>query len=196
MSDGKIKIGVLSLQGSVIEHVRAISRAGGTPIEVNSPQGLQDIDGLILPGGESTTIGKLLRLFNMEAPLKEKIAQGLPCFGTCAGLILLAKEIVGEEPYLGAMDITVRRNAYGRQIDSFAAKERIPEFSDKPMELVFIRAPWIERCFGKARVLKELNGHIVAARQENLLATSFHPELTNDLSVHEYFIEMAKRRRA
>ena len=187
----QIKIGVLSLQGSVVEHVRAVECAGGVAVEVNSPSALEEVDGLILPGGESTTLGKLLRFFGLFEPLKEKIKNGFPCFGTCAGLILLAKEIVGEEPHLGVMDICVRRNAYGRQIDSFATSAKIEEFSDKEMELVFIRAPWIERTFGSARVLKELDGHIVAARQDNMLVTSFHPELTDDTSVHEYFIRMA-----
>lgn len=187
----QIKIGVLSLQGSVVEHVRAVEKAGAVAVEVNSPALLDTVDGLILPGGESTTLGKLLRFFGLFEPLKEKINSGFPCFGTCAGLILLAKEIVGEEPHLGVMDICVRRNAYGRQIDSFAARAKIEEFSEKELELVFIRAPWIERVFGSARILKELDGHIVAARQENMLVTSFHPELTDDLSVHEYFIRMA-----
>ena len=182
---------MLSLQGSVIEHVRAVRRAGGEAVEINSPHLLDRVDGIILPGGESTTLGKLLHFFGLFDPLKEKIAGGFPCFGTCAGLILLAKEIVGEEPHLGLMDIAVRRNAYGRQIDSFAARERVPEFSDKPLDLVFIRAPWIERVYGSARALKELNGHIVAARQGNMLVTSFHPELTQDPSVHAYFLRMA-----
>lgn len=189
--DRKIRIGVLSLQGSVVEHVRAVEKAGGVAVEVNSPHLLETVDGLILPGGESTTLGKLLRFFKLFEPLREKIENGFPCFGTCAGLILLAKEIVGEEPHLGLMDICVRRNAYGRQIDSFAARAKIEEFSEREMELVFIRAPWIERTFGAARVLKELDGHAIAARQENMLVTSFHPELTDDTSVHEYFIRMA-----
>ena len=186
----KLKIGVLSLQGSVIEHLGAVRRAGGEAVEVNAPPLLDAVDGLILPGGESTTLGKLLRFFGLHEPLKEKLAGGFPCFGTCAGLILLAKEIVGEAPHLGVMDITVRRNAYGRQIDSFAVRERIPAFSDAPLDLTFIRAPWIERVYGEAKVLKELNGKIVAARQGNMLVTSFHPELTKEAAVHAYFLRM------
>lgn len=180
------------MQGSVAEHVRAVKRAGCEAIEVNRPEQLEQIDGLILPGGESTTIGKLLHLFRIFEPLQDKLKSGLPCFGTCAGLILLAKEVVGEEPHLSVLDVTVRRNAYGRQIDSFAAKEIIPAFCDKPIEMVFIRAPWIEKAFGEAQVLKEYGGHIVAVRQNNLLATTFHPELTSDGAVHRYFADMAR----
>lgn len=176
----------------MVEHERAVRRAGGEPILVGTAAGLDRIDGLILPGGESTTIGKLLRLFDMDAPLKEKLLRGLPCFGTCAGLILLAKEIEGEQPHLGVMDIAVRRNAYGRQIDSFSAHATVKEFSPDPMELVFIRAPWIERVFGAAKALCSLDGHVVAARQNDMLVTSFHPELTADLRVHRYFLDMVR----
>lgn len=190
VKEQKLKIGVLSLQGSVIEHVKAVRRAGGEAVEINSPHLLDSIDGIILPGGESTTLGKLLKFFGLFEPLREKIRGGFPCFGTCAGLILLAKEIVGEEAHLGLMDIAVRRNAYGRQIDSFSARETIPEFSDKPLDLTFIRAPWIERVYGSARVLKELDGKTVAARQGNMLVTSFHPELTKETAVHAYFMRM------
>lgn len=187
-----ITIGILSLQGSVIEHEQALRRAGVKTLRVDSAEKLGKVDGLILPGGESTTLGKLLNLFGMTEPLKRRIAEGMPVFGTCAGLILLAKEIEGEQPHLAAMDIKVRRNAYGRQIDSFIAHAAIPEFSRKKLELVFIRAPWIEKVFGKAKVLAELDGHIVAARQDNMLAVSFHPELTSDPTVHKYFIDMVQ----
>ncbi len=185
-------VGILALQGSVIEHESMLRKIGVNTLRVLKPEHLEQIDGIILPGGESTTLGKLLKLFSIAEPLKAKIENGLPVFGTCAGLILLAKEIEGEEPHLGVMDIRVRRNAYGRQIDSFIAHEVIEEFSPLPLELVFVRAPAIEKTFGKAKVLKELNGRIIAARQENMLVTSFHPELTDDETVHRYFISMIK----
>lgn len=185
-------VGILALQGSVIEHESMLRKIGVNTLRVLKPEHLEQIDGIILPGGESTTLGKLLKLFSIAEPLKAKIENGLPVFGTCAGLILLAKEIEGEEPHLGVMDIRVRRNAYGRQIDSFIAHEVIEEFSPLPLELVFVRAPAIEKTFGKAKVLKELNGRIIAARQENMLVTSFHPELPDDETVHRYFISMIK----
>ncbi len=178
------------MQGSVIEHESMLAKIGAKTLRVLKPEHLEQIDGIILPGGESTTLGKLLKLFSIAEPLKAKIENGLPVFGTCAGLILLAKEIEGEQPHLGTMDIRVRRNAYGRQIDSFIAHEVIEEFSPLPLELVFVRAPAIEKTFGKAKVLKELNGRIIAARQENMLVTSFHPELTDDETVHRYFLKM------
>lgn len=178
------------MQGSVIEHESMLRKIGVNTLRVLKPEHLEQIDGIILPGGESTTLGKLLKLFSIAEPLKTKIENGLPVFGTCAGLILLAKEIEGEEPHLGVMDIRVRRNAYGRQIDSFIAHEVIEEFSPLPLELVFVRAPAIEKTFGKAKVLKELNGRIIAARQNNMLVTSFHPELTDDETVHRYFLNM------
>lgn len=183
-------VGILALQGSVIEHESMLRKIGVNTLRVLKPEHLEQIDGIILPGGESTTLGKLLNLFSLAEPLKAKIENGLPVFGTCAGLILLAKEIEGEEPHLGVMDIRVRRNAYGRQIDSFIAHEVIEEFSPLPLELVFVRAPAIEKTFGKAKVLKELNGRIIAARQNNMLVTSFHPELTDDETVHRYFLNM------
>lgn len=183
-------VGILALQGSVIEHESMLRKIGVNTLRVLKPEHLEQIDGIILPGGESTTLGKLLKLFSIAEPLKAKIENGLPVFGTCAGLILLAKEIEGEQPHLGTMDIKVRRNAYGRQIDSFIAHEVIEEFSTSPLELVFVRAPAIEKTFGKARVLKELDGRIIAARQENMLVTSFHPELTDDETVHRYFLKM------
>lgn len=180
------------MQGSVIEHEQMLQKLGVVSVRVLKKEQLSDIDGIILPGGESTTIGKLLDLFGIMEPLKSRIRDGMPVFGTCAGLILLAKEIEGEAPHIGAMDICVKRNAYGRQIDSFCAEATIPAFSPDPMELVFIRAPWIEKTFGKAQTLAEHNGHIIAARQDNMLVTSFHPELTDNTAVHGYFAEMCK----
>lgn len=188
-----ITIGILALQGSVIEHEQALQRIGVRTVRVLKKEQLDEVDGLILPGGESTTIGKLLDLFGIMEPLRARIRTGFPVFGTCAGLILLAKKIEGEDPHIGVMDICVRRNAYGRQIDSFSARATVREFSDRPMELVFIRAPWIESVFGDARVLATYDGHIIAARQQNMLVTSFHPELTENVAVHTYFANMVQK---
>ncbi len=187
------KIGVLSYQGSVEEHMKSLGRLDGVEaLEVKTLAALETVDALILPGGESTTIAKLLNIFCLAEPIKERIKNGMPVWGTCAGLILLAKSIVGEKAHLALMDITVRRNAYGRQLDSFRSDALIPAVSEKPVPLVFIRAPWIESVGNGVEVLCELNSHIVAARQDNMLVTSFHPELTDDLSFHKYFADMIK----
>lgn len=161
-------------------------------LEVRSSGALAALDGLILPGGESTTIARLMRLFGVLEPLRARIREGMPVWGTCAGMILLAREIEGEQAHLGVMDIAVRRNAYGRQIDSFAQKAMIPAFSAQPVPLVFIRAPWIERAGADVRILCTVDGHIVAAEERNMLATSFHPELTEERSVHAYFADKAR----
>ena len=185
------RIGVLSLQGSVAEHLAALARLRGVePVEVGTLAVLETVDGLIMPGGESTTISRLLNIFDLAKPLCARIESGMPVWGTCAGMILLAKEVVNQSPHLGLMDIAVRRNAYGRQLGSFRARVPIPEFSSQPIECVFIRAPWVERVWGGARSLAEENGHIFAARQNNMLVTSFHPELTDDLAVHSAFAAM------
>lgn len=194
MANRDVTIGVLSLQGSVAEHMQMLRQIEGvTPLEVKTLEALEQIDGLILPGGESTTISKLLRMFDLHMPIKERILAGMPVWGTCAGMILLAKEIVGETAHFGVMDITVRRNAYGTQLDSFTQKVVVPAFSDQPIPLTFIRAPWIERVNSDAvNVLCQLNGHIVAAQEGNLLATSYHPEITDDLTTHRYFAQLCK----
>lgn len=189
-----IRAGVLALQGSVIEHMcmlRAIDSV--ETVEVKSSIDLIGIDGIILPGGESTVMGKLMKDFGMFDALKSRIEDGMPVWGTCAGIILLAKDIVDEVPHLSVMEIKVRRNAFGRQIDSFRRNAVIPAISIEPIELVFIRAPWIEEAGDHVDTLLSFDGHIVAARQDNLLATSFHPELTKNLSVHKYFIDMIRR---
>ena len=139
-------------------------------------------------------ISKLLKEFELFEPLQKRIKNGLPAWGTCAGMILLAKEITGEPPHLAVMDIRVRRNAYGRQINSFSKKALIPKISTDPIEMVFIRAPWIEKIQGTAYALSTIDGHIVAAQQDNMLVTSFHPELTEDLSVHRYFVSMVRNK--
>lgn len=188
-----IKVGVLSLQGSVEEHVHMLSQIEKvTILDVKTKEALREVDGLILPGGESTTISKLLRIFDLLEPLRERILQGMPVWGTCAGMILMAKHIVGEQPHLGVMDITVRRNAYGTQLDSFTERKLIPEISSEKIPLVFVRAPWIETVGENVKVLFEMQNHIVAARQGDMLVTSFHPELTDNLAVHRYFIDMIK----
>lgn len=189
-----LKIGVLSYQGSVTEHVKMLNKTKGVlPVEVKTLDALNAVDGLILPGGESTTISKLMAHFGLLEPIRRRINAGMPVWGTCAGLILLAKTVVGEASHLGVMDIAVRRNAYGRQIDSFCEDARIDGLSSKPIPLVFIRAPWIESVYGNAEVLAQLNGHIIAARQGHMLATSFHPELTDCTAVHEYFVNTVRK---
>lgn len=186
------RIGVLSLQGSVAEHIKMLSRIQGiTPWEVRSREDMESISGIILPGGESTTIGKLLKEFDLADKMRERIMKGMPAWGTCAGMILLAREIEGENrTHLELMDISVKRNAYGSQLDSFCQSCRIPEVSGVDIPLVFIRAPWVEKTWGNARVLARINERAVAVRQDNMLATSFHPELTDDLSFHNYFAAM------
>ena len=149
-------------------------------------------DGLILPGGESTAQARLLRDFGLLDALAQQIRAGLPVWGTCAGLILLAGDIVGEQPHLGLMAVTVRRNAYGRQLDSFRRQICLPAVSAQPVDLVFIRAPWIEQVQAPAEILATVDGHIVAARQGWMLGTSFHPELTGDPAFHRYFAGMVR----
>lgn len=185
------RIGVLSLQGSVQEHLTALEQLEGVEaFPVKTRASLEQAEGMILPGGESTTLRKLLREFDLEEPLRRRILSGMPVWGTCAGMILLAREVEGGEKCLDLMDITVRRNAYGRQSESFSATASIPEVSDEPIPLVFIRAPWVERVWGDAHVLCNLDGHIAAVREKNMLATSFHPELTHSYAFHRYFVNM------
>lgn len=184
-----MKIGVLALQGSFEEHIKAISSIGYQSLEVKYIHHLDEIDALIIPGGESTTIGKLLKITGLMNPLKEKIILGLPVWGTCAGLILLAKEIEDEKnSYLGLMNIKVKRNAFGRQLDSFETYEKIKGL-DEPIELVFIRAPYISKYDENVEVLCTIDDKVVAARERNILVTSFHPELTDNTSFLNYFIK-------
>lgn len=177
------------MQGAFREHIAMLRRLPGvTPFTVRREEELRQCDGLIIPGGESTTMGKLLNDFHLMEPLKKKIEEGLPVWGTCAGLILLAKTIDGQdERYLQTMDIQVKRNAYGRQIDSFSETVDIP-FLGGAHPLVFIRAPYIESVGPGVTVLITLHGHIVAAEERNMLATSFHPELRDDPAFHQYFV--------
>lgn len=184
-----LTIGVLALQGAVQEHLDCLNSLPDTKgIAVKKTAELNTIDALILPGGESTTMGKLLHEFNLTPNLMEKIRSGLPVWGTCAGMILLAKNIVDEPNcYLGLMDITVRRNAYGSQLDSFSTTALIPEVSRTPLPLVFIRAPYVETVGSDVKVLSTVADKIVAVEQHNMLATAFHPELTGNLEFHKYF---------
>jgi 5'-phosphate synthase pdxT subunit len=186
-----MKIGVLALQGGVIEHINHLKSLGCDAIEIKNISDLENINGLIIPGGESTVIGKLLKETNLLIPLREKILKGLPVWGTCAGMILLAKEIENDKnTYLSVMGIKVKRNAYGNQIDSFETESTIKEISKNPIPLVFIRAPYINSCADTVKVICEINGNIVAARENYILATSFHPELTKNLEFHKYFLSM------
>ncbi|WP_138900435.1 pyridoxal 5'-phosphate synthase glutaminase subunit PdxT [Streptomyces albidochromogenes] len=188
-------IGVLALQGDVREHLVALAVADATARPVRRPEELAEIDGLVIPGGESTTMSKLAALFGMREPLRERIADGMPVYGTCAGLIMLADKILdprsGQETF-GGIDMIVRRNAFGRQNESFEAQVEIAGIEDGPVEGVFIRAPWVESVGARTEVLAEHDGHIVAVRQGNALATSFHPELTGDHRVHRLFTEMVR----
>lgn len=186
-----IKVGVLDLQGSVVEHVKILEKIDNIePIRVKYKEDLDNIQGIILPGGESTTLGKLLKDFNIYDTLKEKIEKGLPVWGTCAGMILLAKDIQGQkESYFKVIDIKVKRNAYGSQLNSFSIEEMLEDIDKEPIELVFIRAPYITTVGSNVTILKRVRKNIVAAKEKNVLVTSFHPELTEDTRFHKYFID-------
>ena len=188
-----MKIAVLALQGAFIEHEQMLSRIGVSSFEIRQKRDLdRSFDGLIIPGGESTVQGKLMRELGLFNPLKERIEAGLPVFGTCAGLLLLAKKIENDDRvHFGTMDIAAVRNAYGRQLGSFYTEAEFKGIGNIPM--TFIRAPYIEDVFGEAESLATVNCHIVAARQNNQLVTAFHPELNSDLSVHQYFINMVEK---
>ena len=189
-----MKIGILGFQGAFLEHEQHIRKLGQEAVDVRYVEQLEGLNGLILPGGESTTIGKLLIRTGMMEPLRKKIGAGFPVWGTCAGMILLAKELVNDSvTHLAVMDIAVRRNAYGTQINSFDTQVVIPGLSENPIPLVFIRAPYIEKVGEGVNVMCLLDGNIVAARQQNMLVTSFHPELTEDSSFHRYFVNMCQK---
>ncbi|MCX4849197.1 pyridoxal 5'-phosphate synthase glutaminase subunit PdxT [Streptomyces sp. NBC_00893] len=194
MSDTPV-IGVLALQGDVREHLIALASADALARPVRRPEELAEVDGLVVPGGESTTMSKLASLFGMLEPLRERVRDGMPVYGTCAGMILLADKILdprsGQET-IGGIDMIVRRNAFGRQNESFEAAVEVAGIEDGPVEGVFIRAPWVESVGAQAKVVAEHGGHIVAVRQGNALATSFHPELTGDHRVHALFVDMVR----
>lgn len=181
------------MQGAFREHCRVLREAGAEPVEVRKPEHLEGLSGLIVPGGESTAIGKLLGDFGLMDPIRELGRQGMPIFGTCAGMILLAKDIVdSEQPRLGLMDISAKRNAYGRQVDSFEIDLDVPEIGPDPIRAVFIRAPYVERAGEAVQVLAKYQDKIILARQGNLLAAAFHPELTDDIRLHRYFLQLCR----
>jgi 5'-phosphate synthase pdxT subunit len=206
-------IGVLALQGDVREHLRAIASAGAEAVLVRRPVELERCDGIILPGGESTAIAKLAATFDLLEPLREAVRAGLPAFGSCAGMILLADRILdgaAGQQIIGGIDITVRRNAFGRQVDSFEGEVDFAGIDGGPIEAVFIRAPWVESAGERVEVLARLGsavhslttgegpgedaGRIVAVRQGSLLATAFHPEVTGDARVHQLFVDLVRAR--
>ncbi|WIY75116.1 pyridoxal 5'-phosphate synthase glutaminase subunit PdxT [Streptomyces anulatus] len=194
MSDTPL-IGVLALQGDVREHLIALASADALARPVRRPEELAEADGLVIPGGESTTMSKLAVLFGMMDPLRERVRAGMPVYGTCAGMILLAEKILdprsGQET-VGGIDMIVRRNAFGRQNESFEAAVEVGGVEGGPVDGVFIRAPWVESVGAETEVIAEHGGHIVAVRQKNALATSFHPELTGDHRVHALFVDMVR----
>jgi 5'-phosphate synthase pdxT subunit len=209
VSNPLVRIGVLAVQGDVREHIHALAALDVEATGVRRPSELDNVDALVLPGGESTTIDKLVRAFDLQEPLRKRIAEGMPAFGACAGMILLADRIADARPdqeTLGGLDITVRRNAFGRQVDSFEADLHIPRIAEATtapagqpatFRAVFIRAPWVEDMGGSVEVLATVEtgpaaGRVVAIRQGNLLATSFHPEVTGDHRIHEYFTQMVR----
>jgi 5'-phosphate synthase pdxT subunit len=198
-------IGVLALQGDVAEHLRALADCGAEPRAVRRPEELAALDGIVLPGGESTTIDKLARAFGVRDPLRDRLRDGLPAFGSCAGMILLADRIEDGRPdqeTLGGIDMTVRRNAFGRQLDSFETDLDFAGLDEAPVHAVFIRAPWVEQVGAGVEVLASVPtdrvpgaaaGRIVAVRQGALMATSFHPEMTGERRVHGLFVQMVRR---
>ncbi|MGI8720991.1 MAG: pyridoxal 5'-phosphate synthase glutaminase subunit PdxT [Geodermatophilaceae bacterium] len=193
-------IGVLALQGDVHEHLRRIEICGASAVPIRREPELATVDGLILPGGESTTIAKLLKRFELMGPLRERIRAGLPVYGSCAGMILLADRIqnaASDQDTIGGMDITVRRNAFGRQVESFENRVPMPAIGLAPFWAAFIRAPWVEQAGPGVEVLGRVSGgpadgRVVAVRQGALLATSFHPELTDDGRIHAFFVDMVR----
>jgi 5'-phosphate synthase pdxT subunit len=192
-------VGVLALQGDVAEHLRALEQAGARPLAVRSPAALDEATGLIIPGGESTTIWKLAEIFGLAGPLRKRVAAGMPVFGSCAGMIMLAGRLAdpasGQET-LGAIDMTVRRNAFGRQVDSFESDITLRGVPGPEFRAVFIRAPWVEQTGAGVEIIgtEARTGRIVAVRQGPALATAFHPELTPDLRIHKLFVDMVKER--
>jgi 5'-phosphate synthase pdxT subunit len=196
-----LRVGVLALQGDFREHINALSHCDVQALEIRRVSELDSIDALVIPGGESTTIASLAKTFGLFGPIKKRISESMPTFGSCAGMIMLAEHIVaakeGQETF-GGIDITVRRNAFGRQVDSFESDISAPAISNSPIRAIFIRAPWVEKVGDKVEVLASIEGsdnatHAVAVRQGHLLATAFHPEITDDYSVHRYFLEKVCR---
>ncbi|GBC92035.1 Pyridoxal 5'-phosphate synthase subunit PdxT [bacterium HR15] len=188
-------VGILALQGDFEKHAAMLERIGTPYREVRKVADLASVDALIIPGGESTTIGRLMARYGLDVAIRERAQQGMPIYGTCAGMILLAKEIAGSsQERLGLMDIAVIRNAFGSQIESFEADLPFKPFADRPVRAVFIRAPIVSRVGVEVEILSEFNGKVVAVQQGKLLATAFHPELTDDERVHRYFLSLIEQR--
>ncbi|HEX3672334.1 MAG TPA: pyridoxal 5'-phosphate synthase glutaminase subunit PdxT [Candidatus Cybelea sp.] len=188
------RVGVLALQGDVVEHAAALERAGARAAAVKSLSDLGGVDALVIPGGESTTVMKLLERADLVRPIAERVQSGMPLWGTCMGMIVAAREVADlDQPTLNLVDITVRRNAFGRQNDSAEIDLSIPALGDEPFHAIFIRAPWIERCGPGVELLAQRDGRGVMVRERNVLATSFHPELGGDPRIHRYFLEMVTR---
>ena len=192
-----MRIGVLALQGAFREHQRLLAACGVEAVQIRKPEELAQIDGLIIPGGESTTIGKLMVQFGLDKAIQAAAGQGMPVFGTCAGMIMMAKGVKGRPQFsLGLLDVDVERNGFGRQVDSFEADLEIPALGEKPYHAVFIRAPFVAGAEADVEILAEYAGRIVMVRQGNFLGTAFHPELTDDLRIHQYFKQMIEKARA
>ena len=192
---GAPRVGVLAYQGDVREHLAALEAAGAVAVEVRSLAGLDAVDGLVIPGGESTVIGKLAARYGLLEPLRERAAAGLPVLGTCAGMILLAREVEGPpQDLLGVLDVRVRRNAFGRQVASFEAEVDVKGVDGGPVSGAFIRAPWVAEAAPEVEVLAEVDGKVVAVRQGNLLATAFHPELTGEVRLHRWLVDLVAER--
>jgi 5'-phosphate synthase pdxT subunit len=185
-----MKAGVLALQGDFREHAKVLADLGATPVEVRTSEEIASVECLIIPGGESTTMGRLARAHDLVEPIRRRAAEGMPVFGTCAGMIVMAERVEGGEPLLSLVDITIRRNAYGRQVDSFEADVDV-EGVEEPVRAVFIRAPAVEQVGPEVRVLAEYAGRPVVAEQGNLLVAAFHPELVGETRLHEYFLKKA-----
>ena len=195
-----VTIGVLAVQGDVREHLHVLESVGARAATVRRPAEVEAVDGLVIPGGESTTMDKLVRAFELQEPIRTRLTSGMPAYGSCAGMIMLADRIADGRPdqqTLGGIDVTVRRNAFGRQVDSFEEDLHIPAIGGAPMRAVFIRAPWVEEFGAGVEVLATVEegparGHVVAVRQGSLLATSFHPEVTGDHRFHQLFVQMVE----
>lgn len=189
------RVGVLAFQGDVREHLAALAAVGADPVEVRSMADLDSVEGLVVPGGESTVIGKLAARYGLLAPLRARVADGLPVLGTCAGMIFLAREVEGPpQDLLGVLDVRVRRNAFGRQVASFEAGVDVKGVDGGPVSGAFIRAPWVAEAAPEVEVLAEVDGKVVAVRQGNLLATAFHPELTGEVRLHRWLVDLVAER--
>ncbi|MEO3928115.1 pyridoxal 5'-phosphate synthase glutaminase subunit PdxT [Micromonosporaceae bacterium B7E4] len=201
MSAAGVTVGVLALQGDVREHLAALTASGAAARPVRRPEELEQVDGLVVPGGESTTISKLAETFDLLDPIRKRVGAGMPVYGSCAGMIMLATEVLDGRPdqqSFGGIEMTVRRNAFGRQVDSFEAPVEIAGIPGPSFHAVFIRAPWVERVADGVEVLGRVSdgpaaGRIVAVRQGNAVATAFHPELTGDRRLHQWFVDLVHR---